>query len=41
LQRLRSGQKIEVPPRLLVPAPDHLNADIWRGGLVPNTIVPH
>jgi FkbM family methyltransferase len=41
LQRLRSGQKIEVPPRLLVPAPDHLNADIWRGGRVPNTIVPH
>jgi FkbM family methyltransferase len=39
LQRLRAGHKLEVPPRLLVPAPDHLNAEIWRGGLVPNTIV--
>jgi hypothetical protein len=39
LQRLRAGQKIEVPPRLLVPAPDHRNADSWRGGLVTNTIV--
>ena len=39
LQRARAGEKIEVPPRLLKPAPDHLNADIWRGGLVPNTIV--
>jgi FkbM family methyltransferase len=39
LQRVRTGQKNEVPPRLLVPAPDHLNADVWRGGLVPNTIV--
>jgi FkbM family methyltransferase len=39
LRRLRAGQKLEVPPRLLVPAADHLNADSWRGGLVPNTIV--
>ena len=39
LQRLRAGQKIEVPPRLLIPAPDHCNADSWRGGLVTNTIV--
>jgi hypothetical protein len=28
-----------VPPRLLAPAPDHLNADSWRGGLLPNIIV--
>jgi hypothetical protein len=40
LQRLRKGEKMAVPPRLLVPAPDHLNADVWRQGLVPNTIVP-
>jgi hypothetical protein len=39
LQRLRKGEKLAVPPRLLAPAPDHLNADVWRQGLVPNTIV--
>jgi hypothetical protein len=39
LQRLRKAEKIAVPPRLLVPAPDHLNADIWREGKVPNSIV--
>jgi FkbM family methyltransferase len=39
LQRLRAGQKVEVPPRLLASALDHLNAEVWRGGLVPNTIV--
>jgi FkbM family methyltransferase len=39
LQRARAGQKIQVPPRLLAPAPDHLNADCWRSGLVANTIV--
>jgi FkbM family methyltransferase len=39
LRGARAGQTIEVPPRLLVAAPDHLNADIWQQGLVPNTIV--
>lgn len=39
LLRARAGQKIQVPPRLLTGGPDHLNADIWRGGMVPNTIV--
>ncbi|SDS06177.1 FkbM family methyltransferase [Bradyrhizobium canariense] len=39
LQRALAGQKNDVPPRLLAPAPDHLNAEAWRGGLVPNTIV--
>jgi FkbM family methyltransferase len=39
LQRARAGQKTEIPPRLLVPAPDHVNADIWRQGRVPNTFV--
>jgi hypothetical protein len=28
-----------VPPRLLVAAPDHINADVWRQGRVPNTVV--
>jgi hypothetical protein len=39
LQRLRAGQKMEVTPRLRTPAADHVNADIWRGGEVTNTIV--
>jgi hypothetical protein len=39
LQRLRKGEKLAVPPRLLAEAPDHLNVDVWRQGLVPNTIV--
>ncbi len=40
LVALRAGQRIAVPARLLQPAADHLNADIWREGLVPNTLVP-
>jgi FkbM family methyltransferase len=39
LQRARAGQKTEIPSRLLVAAPDHVNADSWRGGLVTNTII--
>jgi FkbM family methyltransferase len=39
LQRARTGQKTQGPPRLLAPAPDHLNADSWRGGPLPNTIL--
>jgi FkbM family methyltransferase len=39
LQRARAGEKIEVPPRLRVAAPDHINADVWRQGLVPNTFI--
>jgi FkbM family methyltransferase len=39
LLRARAGQQMEVPPRLLTPAADHLNADSWRNGLVPNTVV--
>jgi FkbM family methyltransferase len=35
----RAGRKVEVPPRLLAAAPDNLNADSWRAGLVPNTFV--
>jgi FkbM family methyltransferase len=39
LRRAQAGQATEVPPRLKAPAPDHLNADIWLKGLVPNTFV--
>jgi FkbM family methyltransferase len=39
LQRALAGERVEVPARLCVAAEDHLNADIWRAGLVPNTIV--
>jgi FkbM family methyltransferase len=31
LQRMHTGQVIEMPSRLLTPAADHLNADTWRG----------
>jgi FkbM family methyltransferase len=37
LLRSRAGQKTPVPPRLLAPAADHINADAWRTGRVPNT----
>jgi FkbM family methyltransferase len=39
LRRARAGEQVEVPARLCVAAPDHINADVWRGGLVPNTCV--
>jgi FkbM family methyltransferase len=39
LQRALQGDLAEVPARLCVAADDHLNADIWRAGLVPNTRV--
>lgn len=39
LRRARVGQKMEVSQRLLVDAADHVNAESWRGGLVPNAIV--
>jgi FkbM family methyltransferase len=39
LLAVRAGQWPIVPERLLRLAPDHLNADVWRAGLVPGTIV--
>jgi FkbM family methyltransferase len=39
LRRAVDGERMEVPARLCVPADDHLNADLWRAGLVPNTWV--
>jgi FkbM family methyltransferase len=35
----RAGQRPTVPRRLCEVKPDHLNADIWRAGGVPGTIV--
>jgi FkbM family methyltransferase len=35
----RAGQLPKVPLRLRAPALDHLNADVWRAGQVPGTIV--
>jgi len=37
LRRLYGGERVEVPARLCVAAEDHLNADVWRAGLVPGT----
>ncbi len=39
LCRARAGQRVEVPARLRAEAPDNLNAQVWRDGLVPNTYV--
>jgi FkbM family methyltransferase len=35
----RGGLQPTVPQRLRTPAHDHLNADIWRSGLVPGTVL--
>jgi FkbM family methyltransferase len=35
----RAGLQPRVPERLRIAAPDHLNADIWRAGLVPGTLL--
>ncbi len=32
-----AGAWPRIPQRLCEPAPDHLNAEIWRGGMVPGT----
>ncbi len=39
LRLARTGQRVEVPARLCTVADDHLNAETWRAGLVPNTWV--
>jgi FkbM family methyltransferase len=35
----RAGQQPGVPERLRTAAPDHLNAGVWRAGLVPGTVL--
>jgi FkbM family methyltransferase len=39
LQHADAGERTEVPARLCVAADDHLNAEVWRAGLVPNTFI--
>jgi FkbM family methyltransferase len=39
LRAARAGRRPAVPARLCRSAPDHLNAEIWRGGRIPGTIV--
>lgn len=39
LRRLKVGERLPVPEILLHRAPDHINAEVWRSGLVPNTLV--
>ena len=39
LRRARAGERVEVPARLRIGSPGHVNADAWRAGLVPNTFV--
>lgn len=35
----RAGQRPKVPERLSLAAVDHLNADVWRAGMVPGTVI--
>jgi FkbM family methyltransferase len=39
LSMAKIGRRPRVPERLCIAAPDHINADIWRSGMVPGTIV--
>jgi FkbM family methyltransferase len=39
LKRLKAGERLTVPERLLHAGPDHINVEVWRSGLVPNTLV--
>jgi len=40
LRQLRAGKRLAVPDRLCRPAADHLNAELWRSGSIPNTLRP-
>ncbi|HXZ22186.1 MAG TPA: FkbM family methyltransferase [Pseudolabrys sp.] len=39
LTAARAGANPSVPERLCQPAPDHINADIWRAGTIPGTVL--
>jgi hypothetical protein len=39
LKQMRAGRHLSVTERLCRPATDHLNADLWRSGAIPNTLV--
>lgn len=38
LRRARAGEDIEVSARMSTAAPDHLNAQVWRDGILPGAI---
>lgn len=38
LKQMRTGKRLSVSERLCRPAADHLNADLWRSGAIPNTL---
>jgi FkbM family methyltransferase len=38
LKQMRAGIRIAAPEKLCRPAEDHLNADLWRSGSIPNTL---
>ena len=38
LKQLRAGNRLAVPERLRIGAEDHINADLWRSGAIPNTL---
>jgi FkbM family methyltransferase len=38
LKQLRAGKRLPVPGRLCSHGPDHINADLWRSGAIPNTL---
>lgn len=38
LKRLRRGERVAASARLSVPGPGHINAEVWRDGLVPNSL---
>ena len=40
LKQLRTGKRLAVPEKLCRPADDHRNAELWRSGLIPNTLQP-
>ncbi|HXJ02025.1 MAG TPA: FkbM family methyltransferase [Micropepsaceae bacterium] len=40
LRQLRAGMQLAVPDRLCRSAADHLNAELWRSGAIPNTLRP-
>ncbi|MBI3700281.1 MAG: FkbM family methyltransferase [Afipia sp.] len=38
LKYAQAGRTMDVPKQLMTSAPDHINSDKWRAGLVPNTV---
>jgi FkbM family methyltransferase len=38
LKQLRAGNRLTVPEKLCRPHADHLNSELWRSGMIPNTL---